>query len=269
MYSIDLSIFKDNFVANWHEHVWLDYQNKLDTARCAGLIDAAAMFHNNILICSLPILKPDPSPYDFVRGNRAVHEAMLLYPGILRGMCFVNPGYTSEAVTEIKHCIKNLGMTGLKLYNQYLISDPIQDKIIKTCIDLDVPILVHAGKLKYHPEREPYISDGTHFAVAAKKFPEAAIIMAHIGGGGDWQWSLKAIADSPNISIDISGSVIDEGIIEQSLYYLGPDRILFGTDMSWSGCIGKLLAARIARKDKIRILGNNRFKKYLERNSQL
>ncbi len=156
-------------------------------------------------------------------------------------------------------------MPELSFITQYYICDPIQYPIIDICCELDVPLLVHAGKLKYRPESEPYISDGTHFALISEVYPQASIIMAHIGGGGDWQWSLKAIAKHPNILIDISGSVVDEGIIEESVKYLGADRILFGTDWSWSGCIGKMLGADISTKDKIKILGANDFKKYLEK----
>lgn len=115
------------------------------------------------------------------------------------------------------------------------------------------------------PITQPFISDGIHFAKVAEKYPDAAIIMAHVAGGGDWQWSLKAIADCPNIYTDISGSVYDEGIIEQTVSYLGAERVLFGTDGSFSQGIGKLLAANISEKDKIEILNNTKFSRYLER----
>ena len=177
----------------------------------------------------------------------------------------MNPGYSREAVAEIERCVNELGMIGIKLYNQYFISDPVLHPVIEKCIELGIPILEHAGKQMSLPVDQPFISDGTHFAKVAEKYPEAVIIMAHIGGGGDWQWSLKAIADCPNIYTDISGSVYDEGIIEQTVSYLGAERVLFGTDGSFSQGIGKILAANISEKDKIEILNNTRFSRYLER----
>lgn len=156
-------------------------------------------------------------------------------------------------------------ITGIKLYNQYFISDPVVRPVIEKCIELDIPILSHAGKLNTVPNPQPTISDGTHFAEAARNYPEAVFVYGHIGGGGDWQWSLKAIADYPNVYADISGSVYDEGIIEQAVSYLGAGRLLFATDGSFSQGIGKLLGANISQEDKITILNNPAFARYLER----
>ncbi len=55
--------------------------------------------------------------------------------------------------------------------------------------------------------------------------------MAHITGGGDWDWSLKAIQDYPNVYTDMSGSVIDARVIEKTVAMLGANRVLFGTDL--------------------------------------
>ena len=156
-------------------------------------------------------------------------------------------------------------MTGIKLYNQFLISDPVVSKVIEKCIRLDIPVLEHAAKLSHGQELQPYTSHGTHFAITAERYPEAVLVRAHIGGGGDWQWCLKSIREYPNIFIDISGSVCDEGMIEGAVASFGSKRILFGTDMSFSSSIGKLTGANISWDDKIEILNNKRFAKYLNR----
>jgi hypothetical protein len=50
-------------------------------------------------------------------------------------------------------------------------------------------------------------------------------------------------------------------------YFLTP-LVLFGTDGSFSQGIGKLLAANISEKDKIEILNNTKFSRYLERGAK-
>jgi len=89
--------------------------------------------------------------------------------------------------------------------------------------------------------------------------------MAHIGGGGDWQWAIKAIADTPNVFADIGGSVHDRPLIEESVRYLGADRLLFATDGAWSSGVSKILGADISDEDKKTILSGRAFNKYLER----
>ncbi|MPM93632.1 hypothetical protein SDC9_140772 [bioreactor metagenome] len=137
--------------------------------------------------------------------------------------------------------------------------------LIEACIKLDVPILEHAGKLTYEPSSQPRLSGGQHFADIGKRYPEANIIMAHITGGGDWQWQLKAIRDVKNIYTDLSGSIIDNPVIEETVRLLGADRVLFGTDGTLFAGVGKMLAADISYADKVKILGGGAYDRFVRR----
>ncbi len=260
-----LDIFRQNKVVNWHEHVWTDSKGNLNVQDADLLVENAKRVGFDVLVCSLPYVYENPTPGICKQYNDFVYEAMQRHPDIIKGMCFVNPGYAKEACDEIDRCINELGFIGVKLYNHYFISDPAVHSVIEKCIQLDVPMLVHAGKVTSLPVTEPFISDGTHFAEAAKKFPESLFIYAHIGGGGDYQWSLKAIADCPNVLMDISGSIYDEYMIEDAVSKMGVERIMFGTDGSFSSCMGKLLGCRISREEKIAILNNKIMERYLNR----
>src|SRR5687767_12000875 len=59
------------------------------------------------------------------------------------------------------------------------------------------------------------------FAEIAKRYPEAMIICAHICGGGDWEWEIKALRNASSIYLDTSGSVADEGVVEMAAEVLG------------------------------------------------
>ena len=59
---------------------------------------------------------------------------------------------------------------------------------------------------------------------------------------------LKAIADYPNIFL-MSGSIYDEDIIETVRKTV--ERVMFGTDGSFSSSMGKLLGCKLAKpKDR-------------------
>lgn len=261
-----MDLFKKNKVVNWHEHVWFKPGTReLNVEQCDQLVQYASEVGMDILVCSLPIAGGMPTPEDIKLCNDAVYQAMKRHPKVIKGLAFINPGYTREALDEIDRCINELGMIGVKLYNHYFASDPVVRPIIEKCIDLDIPMLWHAGKLTVNPESQPFLSNGEHFAKVAQAYPEAVILHGHIGGGGDWQWSLKAMADYPNIFTDISGSVHDTRIMETTYKMMGADRMLFATDGSFASGIGKILGADIPKEDKIKILNNPRFERYLER----
>ena len=260
-----LRLFYENRVVNWHEHVWFTPDRKLDVPRCEGLVEDAARTGTDMLVCSLPLLQQQVTPEEFRLCNDTLAQALRRHPNEMRGFAFVNPGYRREALDEIRRCVEVYGMIGVKLYYQYFISDPAVRDLIELCISLDLPILVHATKLNYHSWEQPFASNGEHFALAGKAYPEAKFVMAHISGGGDWEWSLKAIADCPNVLTDISGSVIDDGIVEKTVSMLGAERVLFGTDGSYAACVGKVIGCDLTEAQKKTILNNPTFERYLGR----
>jgi len=223
------------------------------------LIEAADKLGIDKLCCSIPLTTPTPTPDEVRKCNDDVLDAMKQYPDRILGYCFVNPGYYREAVEEMKRCIVGHGMIGVKLYNQYFYSEPAVYPVVEQAIEMNVPILGHAG----HPTdpanraRQPRISDGVHFAQLAAKYPEAILIEGHIGGGGDWEWSIKALRRSPSVYLDTSGSVVDEGMIEMAVRELGAERLLFGTDMTMEGGVGKILGADLTDAQREMIFYKN------------
>ena len=71
------------------------------------------------------------------------------------------------------------------------------------------------------------------------------LICAHVCGGGDWEWTIKALRGTPSVFLDLSGSVTDAGVVEMAAKVLGVDRLLFGCDMSMTAGIGRIRAAEL------------------------
>ena len=222
------------------------------------IIDAADRLGIDQLCCSIPVTRGVPAMEEIRAANDDVLEAMRRYPDRILGYCFVVPGYFRESLEEIDRCLDQ-GMIGVKLYNQYKIWDPAVHPVIEKTIEERIPILEHAG---YPTSREgwdaqPNMSHGGDFVRAASLYPEAMLIEGHIGGGGDWEWAIKQLRQSPSVYLDTSGSVIDEGMVEMAARELGVDRLLFGTDMTMEGGVGKILGADLTQSQKERIFHKN------------
>jgi len=232
------------------------------------IIEAADALGIDQLAVSIPIMRGMPDYATVRRCNDDVIAAMRQYPDRILGYCFIVPGQ-QESQDEISRCL-DAGMIGIKLYNQYKIWDPAVHHVLARAIQEAVPVLEHAG----HPttqefrSQQPNISDAADFVRAAALFPECMLIEGHIGGGGDWEWSIKQLRDAPSVYLDTSGSIIDDGMVEMCVRELGADRLLFATDMTMEGGVGKILGAELTSSQQERIFWKN-FQKILDRRQEV
>ncbi len=207
--------------------------------------------------CSILAPQLPATPESFRQCNQYVYDAIGRFPGRVLGYAFVNPGHGKEAIDEVRRCVESRGFVGIKLYNDYVVTEPVVWPLIELAIQLRVPILHHAGHVSWLSASQPRISDGAAFAEIAKRYPEATIICAHICGGGDWEWEIKALRNASTIYLDTSGSVVDEGVVEMAVEVLGAERLLFACDMSFTASVGRMRSANVSESDKQKIYGGN------------
>lgn len=264
-----LSLFHNNPAISWHEHV-AGFNNgfNVDYAKVESTLETMEILGIDKAVTSVPYTAGPCTPDIFKGYNDMTAEVMRRYPDKFIGMCYVDPGFTKEALYEVERCVKELGFKGgVKLYHQYTMDDPVQYPLVEKCIELDIPITMHSCKLMDPVKKrvQPKATNGVHMANIARVYPEATFVMAHIGGGGDWRWSIRAIKDTPNVITDVGGSVHDVPMIEEVVSLLGADRIVFAADGSWSSAVGKMLGAEISEEDKLTILSGKALARFLER----
>lgn len=246
---------KKPLVIDCHAH--LDFRQSPDLpGNDALVLEAADRLGIDQLCCS--VLPQRPATVEgFQAANRVMAAAAKRHPERLLGYCFVNPEHQQDALDEVRRCVEQFGFIGVKLYNEHFCTDPVVFPIIELAISLSVPILHHAGHSHYFIETQPHISDGGRLAALAKRYPEAMLICAHVGGGGDWEWTIKALRHAQSVFLDTSGSVVDEGMVDMAVKVLGTDRLLFGCDMSFTAGVGKVRGARLTDEERCKILGGN------------
>ena len=180
-----------------------------------------------------------PSTDDVEHANDAMLAIARAHPGLVFGYCFVNPNDTEHALTEIerRHAA---GMIGIKLAASRRADDPLLDPIAELAGEHGLPILHHVWQHRRHEWPGQEASDGAELCALAERHPGTRFILAHLGGGGDWQHTLRVVPDVPNVWVDLSGSGLDGGMLEAAIDAVGARRLLWGADITLDTAFAKL-----------------------------
>jgi predicted TIM-barrel fold metal-dependent hydrolase len=180
-----------------------------------------------------------PSLDDVRHANDRMLEIQQVVPGRVYGYCVVNPNYGTAALEEIRRCLDS-GMVGVKLGASRRANDVLVDPIAELAGERHVPILHHIWQHRRRDWPGQEASDAAELAVLAQRHPETQFILAHLGGGGAWAHSVRAVEAHRNIWVDLSGSGVDVDMLHMALETLGPGRLLWGTDLTMDTGWGKL-----------------------------
>lgn len=181
------------------------------------------------------------SPVDTVVGNDAMLAVERAVPDLVRCYAAVNPNDAASAVGEIARCVQ-AGAIGVKLAAARRARDPVLDPVLELADAQGLPVLHHVWQHRRGDVAGQDISDGADLAVLAGRFPRVALILAHIGGGGDYAHTFAAVRDVPNVYLDCSGSGVDRGMLDDALAAVGPERLVWGADLTMETGLAKLWA---------------------------
>lgn len=182
-----------------------------------------------------------PSPADVTLGNDEMLALQRQEGGRVRSYVTVNPNDERHALGEIERCLAQ-GAIGIKLAASRRADDPLLDPIAEEAARRGVPVLQHVWQHRRRDWPGQEASDGVELARLAVRHPNVPFILAHIGGGGDWQHTLPALADVPNVYVDLSGSGVDRGMLDRTVAAVGPARIVWGSDLTMETGLAKLWA---------------------------
>lgn len=159
-------------------------------------------------------------------GNRDAAGEAERRPGIMQ-WAVIHPLFP-ETYEQAAELLRSPRCAGIKIHPESH-AYPIRqhgDRLFAFAAERKAVILAHSGEQNSLP---------ADFRFFADRFPEAQLILAHLGMGwdGDYTLQVRAIQDSEhgNIYTDTSSSrSITPGLIEWAVAEIGAGRILFGTD---------------------------------------
>ncbi|MHB0871792.1 MAG: amidohydrolase family protein [Chloroflexota bacterium] len=192
--------------------------------------------------------------YDMQEGNRELAAMIKQFPGRLYGYVGITSGnFGRFALDEIERGLNDFGMVGVKVYTseQFPLYDPNMMEVIARVAELGVPLLAHTS-----PQQTEQV---------VKQIPNVKLILAHMGntfdpGRGAWQWAIAVARRYPNVYLETCSSSPTIGFIETAVDAIGPERVLFGTDMPLFDPftqMAKVLDADLDERAKSLILGGN------------
>ena len=216
---------------------------ELNASRLAAGTRIGITWHVGSILGSWGAMSPVyfQSPGDTVAGNDAMLGIQGAEPKRVRTWAAVNPNDTDFALAELERC-RTRGAIGIKLAAARRASDALLDPLLRYAKEHHLPVLHHAWQRRPAAVAGQDPSDALDLVALAARHPAVAIVLAHIGGGGDWSHTLPAVRDVPNVYLDLSGSGVDRGMLDQALEQVGAGRLLWGADLTLCTGLAKLWA---------------------------
>ena len=182
------------------------------------------------------------SPDDQTHANDFMLDLATAEAVRVKAYVAVNPNFTAHALAEIERAMAR-GAVGIKLAAGRRTTDFARlDDICAAAAHFGVPVLQHIWQHRRREWPNQEASDGAELAQLAVRHPRVTFLLAHIGGGGDWAHTFPAVLDVPNIVMDLSGSGIDRGMIDEALRWMGAQRLLWACDLTLCTGLTKLRA---------------------------
>jgi predicted TIM-barrel fold metal-dependent hydrolase len=138
-------------------------------------------------------------PNEYVSEYAARHREKVI------PFCSVDPN-DGDASRELKRCVKEMGMEGLKLgpiYQHFTPTSAKAGKVFETAQELEIPVLIHQGTT-FVRDAPLEFANPVLLDKVARDYPDLRMIVAHLGH--PWEDETVAlIRKQPNIFSDISG----------------------------------------------------------------
>ena len=184
------------------------------------------------------------SPADITAANDAMLDLQRQHGARVRSYVHVNPNDTDHAAAEIERCVAS-GAVGIKLSASRRADDSLLDPIAAEAARRGLPILHHIWQYRRREWPNQEASDAVELGRLAARHPDVAFILAHIGGGGDYAHTFHAVRDLANVYLDLSGSGVDRGMLDDAVTAVGPGRLLWGCDVTIETGLAKLRALEV------------------------
>lgn len=189
-------------------------------------------------------------------GNREAESLLSGRPERFSGWLCFNPLYAGEMTPLFDSFFERNFFIGFKILPSYWkipLGDPGYRPVWEYADARRLPILIHTWNDSYNSPRM--------LAGIAPRFPGAAFILGHSGGGTPGRLEAEELALAyDNVHLEFCGSFTTPRPFEKSIGIVGRERVLFGTDAdahdpAWE--LGRYLSMPLPDEELLPGLGEN------------
>ncbi len=232
-----------------HTHVGPDRLFSLPPVSPDELLAAMDRYQIHVsLVMPQPGVDRPEEVHDLIAGTQA------RWPARIRGIALPDLRGSQDAYArEAERCVRDLGFVALKFHTAgHAVSptSPLGRVPFELASALGVPLMIHTGY------QIPYALPSL-VAVRAREFPDLSLVLCHAGMAPYAQEALDLALTRPNVYLEPSWLPVYA--LRQAVQKLGPERILFGSDIILNVPVelAKFQALDLAPADHARCLGAN------------
>ena len=200
-----------------------------------------------------------PQSEQVVRSNDAAAGFVEGLNGLGRFLAYLSP-QDPRWREELDRCVSELNPVGVKLWCSFKGESGSLDNAVEVLREVGrrgLPVLMHTfQKTQGNLPGEITLPE---FAALAEAAPDTQMVGAH--AGGNWRHSLGVLRDRlPNAHVDCGGYFPERRSVGALVADLGPERVLFGSDLignTQAGQLAKVVFADIPDADKALVAGGN------------
>jgi len=209
---------------------------------CADRVGVNELWVSHMGICSA----------DYEAKNEEMARWVKAFPGRLRGY-LTPPPWSAEAAGRQTERYLAEGFLGIKLHNNNGIpyDTPEYEPVWQIAHERRLPVLLHTWG---EPEMFDYVQK------LAARYSEATIIMGHGMQRRNPDRYERLARDHEHLYLDTCLSSSPRGRIEELVESIGPEKVLFGSDVAYLSLtqqLGKVALADIPDQAKRLILSRN------------
>lgn len=202
-----------------------------------------------VLMSSRATLAADPDQ-EFA-GNNELVELLRRYPGRFTAGISVNANWPDRTIAGMRHFRREHGFAWLGecvgYIGKYSYDTPGWWQILDEAARLDMIIHIHCTPA----EMDRF----------AERYPQATFVYPHFPSRNELQPLMDMLQRRPNVYMDICGNqYVRMGVLEWAVRAAGPDRVLFGSDLTIcdpATVIARVACAEIEDDAKARLFAGN------------
>jgi len=216
-----------------------------------------------LFLCPMQAID-DPS----VDPRTHIRDLLAAAPGRIRWFEVCPPAPDARLLARIEHALADPACAGIKIHpslHGVAADDEAYAPAFALAERTGAALLTHSWEASATNPTQ-HLSLPERFARHLRAHPRTRLVLGHAGGRPSTVDSVAELcARHAGVCVDIAGDYFDSGLVEMLCARIGPERVLFASDVNWidpRASLAAVLASALSHEDALRVLRTNAVRVY-------